>query len=56
MSLAGLANSRGDMLCSNYSRILDSKGNNILKGLIAFDGCHHISLTQASKHCNLSGC
>ena len=37
------------MLSSNYSKILDSQGHNILKGLIAFDGCHNISLTEASK-------
>ena len=48
LKLTGLADSGQDMLCSNYTRILDSQGNNILKGLIAFDGCHHISLTEAS--------
>ena len=46
---AGFADSRGEMLSSNYSRILDRQGHNILKGLIAFDGCHNISVTEASK-------
>ena len=39
--------------CNNYSRVLDSLGNNILKGLIAFEGCVAISFTEAgmpSRH------
>lgn len=45
--VAGLADSGEDLYCSNYSRILDSEGNDILKGLIAFDGCNSMTLTEA---------
>lgn len=33
--------------CNNYSRISDSQGNTILKGLIAFEGCVAVSFTEA---------
>ena len=39
--------------CSNYSRILDSRGNNILKGLIAFEGCLAVTFTEAGKPSSL---
>lgn len=36
--------------CSNYSRTLDSQGNSILKGLIAFEGCLAVTFTEAGMY------
>lgn len=40
--------------CSNYSRILDGQGNNVLKGLIAFEGCLAVTFTEAGKRAAIS--
>ena len=41
--------------CRNYSKILDSQGNNILKGLIAFEGCLAVTFTEAGRRAAING-